>query len=69
MGRPPVKRGVLVPEMRRAVILPKVMEVYNKKWLQGKVAAVPKRYVGGQQPVGDQSGLRQNLWTGYSLRF
>ena len=30
MGRPPVKRGVLVPEMRRAVILPKVMEVYKK---------------------------------------
>ena len=36
MGRPPVKRGVLVPEMRRAVILPKVMEVYKKKKGKGK---------------------------------
>ena len=30
MGRPPVKRVVLVPELRRAVILPKVMEVYKE---------------------------------------
>ena len=43
------------------------LQKYN--WVQGKVTAVPKRYVGGQQPVGDQSGLRQKLWTGYSLRF
>ena len=36
MGRPPVKRVVLVSELRGAVILPKVMEVYKKKKGKGK---------------------------------